>query len=360
MPYKLITGLIFGLISLYTFTAQAENVYKPAELVNKAQPHYPDSRITPSNGSKLPLTGSTGRDVGLVELVFMIGTDGKPYEVFVTRSTSPLFEQEAARAILRYEYRPAKIQNKVVNSKGSALVTSEFWYKKPFPGIMGAPEGFHSFYNKFTKELAKSMPDEDRARMFIKKMSHLSDQTYVSLSHIELARFKYATTFGTPHEAIEALYGILQFAGIVKHKRAVLEEDFEKKVVKNLIKLLFENGRSAEVLELYTGYLERIPDLSRLYSKTIDKTKSLQKSDTVIERKLKLNERGDAHLPMFKRLFTIDQVAGSLSPLKLRCDTKFLQLDFKIDAQYALPESWGKCDLQLIGEPGTTASVLQQ
>ena len=354
MLQKLIFNLIFIPLSTWAFSVEAENVYRPALLLKKVAPVYPSSQYRNAGGTRM--------DVGLVDVIFMVGKNGKPYEVSVRRSSSPIFEEEAVRAILQYEYKPAIFGNSVANSMRSAIVTSEFWYGNStgFQGTMGAPEGFHSFYNRFAKELQKVEPDEYKARRNIEKMTGLRDQTYVTLSHTELARYRYAGKFSTPSKAIDALYALLQFEGIVRHKRTVLEEDIETMVVINLLRLLLENGRSAEVLELYARYHQRISDLPELYSEAIEKTTHLQKSDVLIERKLELTKRGDAHLPMFKRVFTIDQVVGSLSSLKLRCDTKFLKLEFKPDAQYALPEAWGKCDLQLIGEPGTTASVLQQ
>ena len=360
MQRKSEISFIFCLTIFLASAAGGENLLKEAELVKKAQPHYPGHRRTLDFNARNPLIGGTSTDVGLVELVFMIGKNGKPYEVSVTRSTSPIFEEEAVNTILRYEYRPAKIQNTVIDSKGTALVESEFWRETSFPGTMGAPEGFHSFYNKFTKELEKISPDEYRARRYIEKMANLSDQTYVSLSHLELARYKYARIFATHAKAIEALYGIMLFEGIVKHKRSVLEEDVADMVVVHLLKLLLENGRPAEVLALYTSYHEKISKLPKLYSAAIETTIKLQESNVVIERKLVLTSRGDVHLPLFKRVFTIDQVVGELSAIKLRCDTNFAEMQYQEGAQYALPEAWGKCDLQLIGEPGTTASVLQQ
>ena len=358
--------IIQNLLILFIFSissvAANEQKFTPAKLVKKASPHYPKSQQRSAGGNR--------RDFGLVDLVFMVDERGKPYEISVRKSTSVIFEEEAIRVITRYQYEPANLNSKDVNSKSSARVI--FKYSRPITRELvtreffenwrtrSVPEGFMSHYNKLNVEMEKAKPIEYKARRRLEKMVELRDQTSLSLVHTELSRFKYYSTFGPPSKSIDALSGALLFDGIVKFKKPLLEEGVKNTVVKNLLKLLLEQGRSAESLELYAYYLNQVPKLKELFSASMGKIVELQGSERLIERKLLLTARGDVHLFLFKRVFTIDQVVGSISTIKLRCDTKFAEMPYKVDAQYALPESWGKCDLQLIGEPGTTASVLQQ
>ena len=358
--------IIQSLLILFFFSASSvlasEQEFTPAKLVEKVSPRYPKPQQRSSGGSR--------RDFGLVDLIFMVDEHGKPYEISVRRSTSSIFEEEAIRTIARYEYKPASLNSVDLSSKSSARVV--FKYSRPIVRELvtsdayenwrtrTVPDGFMSHYNKLNVELEKSESSEYEVKRRLRKMSELRDQTSLSLVHMELSRFKHADRFGTPAMQVDALYRVLLFDDIIKFGKPLLDERVRNTVVQKLLKLSLEQGHSVDALELYENYLGQVPRLNELFSNSINKIGELQESDSLIERKLLLTARGDVHLPLFKRVFTIDQVVGELHAIKLRCDANFAEMQYKEGAQFALPVSWGNCHLQLIGEPGTTASVLQQ
>ena len=53
-------------------------------------------------------------------------------------------------------------------------------------------------------------------------------------------------------------------------------------------------------------------------------------------------------------------MVGKLYTFELRCDAKYAKFDFKPNAQYNIPPSWGHCELQMNAESGSVISVLQQ
>ena len=100
--------------------------------------------------------------------------------------------------------------------------------------------------------------------------------------------------------------------------------------------------------------------VGNMFKSYIAKLILLKESDQASQRVVNVGEIGYAHLPLLKRSFVVKIDKGKINTLKLRCDAKFKEFAFKIDAQYSTPDSWGACNLQIIGEQGSVVSVLQQ
>ncbi len=58
-------------------------------------------------------------------------------------------------------------------------------------------------------------------------------------------------------------------------------------------------------------------------------------------------------------LLVFDQIKGKFEKLKLRCSRKFKELKFVADAEYKIPEKWGVCQLQIIGDKGSEGRIIQ-
>jgi hypothetical protein len=72
-----------------------------------------------------------------------------------------------------------------------------------------------------------------------------------------------------------------------------------------------------------------------------------------------IEPRGHGSLTLFKQAFSISEVNGKLLALNLRCDRNFASLAFDLTSEYKIPEKWGQCYLQVIGEPATTFKLTE-
>ncbi|RBP51042.1 hypothetical protein DFR28_102461 [Arenicella xantha] len=57
--------------------------------------------------------------------------------------------------------------------------------------------------------------------------------------------------------------------------------------------------------------------------------------------------------------FTVDQVSGQLDELVFRCDAKFYRMEFIMDQDCELTESWGQRLVQLNGAAGTKMRLIE-
>lgn len=62
---------------------------------------------------------------------------------------------------------------------------------------------------------------------------------------------------------------------------------------------------------------------------------------------------------LFKKKLWFEGVNGQIDTLKFRCERNFKEMPFEAGVEYKLPESWGRCLVQVIGSPDTTFSLNQ-
>ena len=100
-------------------------VYEAPELITLKRPIYPA-------GAKVNLIE------GFVELHYMVGSDGKHYEISVQNSTKPRFEKNAIRAIEKFTYKPAHLNGKPLDA-GETFQLVFAMQGGPARGIFRAP-----------------------------------------------------------------------------------------------------------------------------------------------------------------------------------------------------------------------------
>jgi len=62
---------------------------------------------------------------------------------------------------------------------------------------------------------------------------------------------------------------------------------------------------------------------------------------------------------LLRREFAFDEINGKLERLELRCDWKHFSDEISQDVAWQIPESWGKCQLYVYGNIGTTFTFLE-
>ena len=82
-------------------------------------------------------------------------------------------------------------------------------------------------------------------------------------------------------------------------------------------------------------------------------------SDKPFARAINLADSDNIKVPLMKSSFTFDNVEGKLKQIKLRCEAKFKSLEFVSDADYSVPESWGRCQIEILGDKNTSAQLIQ-
>lgn len=360
------TTLYYFVLSLFfcsTASAQESDLIE-AELEKSSAPNYPKERNSGRGGE-------VSIDDGLVKLVYMVDQQGKPYQVMVARTSMSKFSEEAVKSINRNQFKPAMRNAKPVDSRHDSDLKfvfdeADLHDNRGTKGSVGdarrfsLPDGYKSYYDQFTQALDQTKPDQSKLQQLLNTMSNIKHQSFYSLAYQSLARYRVAKEFDDTLGQMQALEDLIWFDDVVETKHQVLQKDLKRTVYIALLQLQIASGHYAEALDNYSEFKKADRKIGELFQDYIGKIILLKESGQTTERVITIGDSGYSHLPLLKRSFVVETDKGKIDTLKLRCATKFKELAFKVDAQYTLPDSWGECDLQIIGEQGSVVSILQQ
>jgi TonB family protein len=96
-----------------------------------------------------------------------------------------------------------------------------------------------------------------------------------------------------------------------------------------------------------------------------DKLQALIDSDQILKISAEVRARGECaycndswHFLPVRNDFTFANIKGTLDSIDMRCDHKRFESDVKELVEWHIPDSWGRCQVHIYGEPGTTFDVM--
>ena len=284
---------------------------------------------------------------GWVVLCFMVDANGKPYEPAVIRSSgSKVFENEALKAVDNLTFEPATLNGHPVDS----AYEIKFKYSLTTPAA-GARPGFVRGYQALIQAIKAH--DKGAADTALQKLqvNNLYEDAYFGL-----ATYNYAAHWGDQTQ---------QLAGL---ERAIAGEGSAHYLPKEVFAAALQAQLQLQLqTKDYAGVLITWEKLQRagIDAETADKIKpvivqleTLRTDDRQYSVPGKLID-GTWYLRLFKRHFRVVVSDGHVSDIKLRCDKRYVFFGFDPQLQYETASQYGKCSLELVGEPGTTFSLIQ-
>lgn len=291
---------------------------------------------------------------GMVELNFMVDSSGNIFEPIVERSTRVSFEAAALKAVAKYKYSPATLDGKPIESAQTIRILFQIQNDTDQVSIK-----FARNYKKFNKLFAQEPVDKKRLSSLIKNMESAGYLTPYAYAYLNLSKYRYSTKFGDKADQIEAIRRLLLFEGKAGEKGKFLDEDMRINLRRNLVKLGIESQHYGGALNAFDRLLEIDSEAETIFGNALDQIDEIYRSDKPVAVDIEVPDRGYNLTYLFKKNFSILDVVGQISGLKLRCRNKFAELEFNSDAEYQVPDSWGKCHVQILGTPKTAAKLVQ-
>lgn len=301
-------------------------------------PHYP--RHAQSRGME-----------GWVRLDFMVGTDGKAYEIAVTDSMGKgIFQRAAIAALRRSTFEPAHLNDRPVDAGYSMY----YWF-----GLEGEGGGAGMEFIRLYKALMKSIEQDDRSGAD-RELSALESRALFNLdedAYLHVAKYRYYAKWGDVHQQLhaldravspdfpehrlpEALYVAFQ---LQRFWLLVKTQDFER------ASSTFETLGTYEIRASATIALEA----------TMENIRALRNDDRAYGVTGSLEERTSWFYHLFKDEFAVTNVQGEITEVKLRCPESYVFFRFDPDIEYRVSNKHGHCHLELVGNPGTTFKLVQ-
>ena len=284
---------------------------------------------------------------GWVQTHFMVGPDGRPYEIAVTDSMgSTAFRRSAVRALEKSLFEPARLNDAPID----AGFSRKFYFE--IQGNLGARRQFLTTHRAIRKAIGAD--DRERARKLI---DDLSARNHYEDALLHLAKFYYLAKWGEPDAQLRAL------------DRAIAHETTAKYLPEEVfIHALFSHFGLLTQMRDYHRALGAFEALSAF--ELDEETRAALEADAEQIRILKTDDRAYSvageiddsatwYFDLFKDDFAVLDVHGEIAEVKLRCDRKYVLFRFDPAIAYHVNDAYGNCHLTLVGNPGTTFQLRQ-
>lgn len=340
--FRLIGIIILTSVNSISHAEELVDRFKQSEAlpIYRAPPYYPTHQL--ENGNS-----------GVVDLKFMVDKHGNTFEPMVSSATYKSFERPAIKSASQYRYLPVIYNGEPVEHFESIRII--FVTKDT---VNKSTRSFAKKYRMVMELFNEEKPiDKKQIEKQISKLERMGNLSPYSLGSISLLKFKYANNFEDLLTQIEAASNLLSLHSAAKNK--ILSDEEKHSVRKGILSLYIKNQQ-------YTEALFTIKILEKHFSDNLIKLEtikteinSIYHNDQTVVSKIKIHKRGHSSMYLFKDSFSLNDIDGRISALKLRCRNKFTELKLDPDSDFKIPKSWGKCHMQIIGDVGTTAQLVQ-
>lgn len=287
---------------------------------------------------------------------FMIGKDGSTFAPMIEQINNHRVRGAVLKRIESLKFAPATLNGKPVDSWATRRFRFNMGYDQRSAYV--STKQFSKHLTSFSEEMGKESPDPKQLQKYLKKLNGTRHGHHIAYEYVSAARYNYAARFGDRDAQIYAIREMLlsNDRGTAKIGNDVAH--------KELIRLLIEAGYYGEAQLAYNEALRKYrgatdENLRQVFGPTIEQIKDILESDKAFGRQVMIGEEGYAFLPLAKSGFAFEETSGAMEKLVLRCNHKFAELPFKSDTDYKIPEKWGACQLQIIGDEGASAQLIQ-
>jgi len=287
-----------------------------------------------------------GRE-GWVMLDMMIDPKGEPYEVMVIDSSgNPAFEKAALRAVKAVTFQPAQ--------RGGTPIDSSFGFKMKFAirhMANGASPAFVAAYRRFYKAVQASDKTTADAELVSLHPQNLYEDAFANFG-----KFYYHRQWGTTVEQWQDLERAI--AG--EKKPTYLPKD--SFVVALYAKFALEieardYGRALDTWEILEPLAP--PAMRKDVQRVVDDLRARQLGTQPVRQPAVIGEHNNWSSVLFRNRFSVEVTSGSVNEIKLRCAQQFLFFKYQPDVQYSIGAKKDRCGIEVVGDPGTTFSLVQ-
>jgi TonB family protein len=282
----------------------------------------------------------------------MVGPTGKAYEAMILQSSGDKnFEQEVLQSVDAWQFAPATLDGEPIDSTFETKVHNASSSIPRNSMTASMTSKFATIYY----DLLGVIEAGDRAAAD-RAMAKLQPGNLYEDAYLGLAQFTYAEKWGNEAEQIAGLKRAIAFE---QEATYLLPPHFLSAVTALLP--LQVNARDFEgALHTWDMLRNLQPDEATLakLKPIVAQVESFRSDRQPFNVNGQLID-GSWHINLFRKEFGVVVSEGYISELKLRCERKFAVLTFDAKNSYKVPEKFGKCRLQLIGDPGTKFRVIQ-
>ena len=338
----LLGTLVFGVVP-----SQAEEGAKPVETFSLP---LPTRRPHP----KYPAVARMRAQEGWVEVQFMVDPNGKPYEITVTDSMGHAeFSKAAVRAVEGWEYDAARMNGQPLDAAArQRLIFS----------MTGTGAGVRSVFSQRFISIKMHIKENERTEA-LELLEKAESRNLYEEVFLQIGWYLFHLRWGTPEQQRIALTRASASDPDTSHVpvdfiQMIMLARFRTEIQTNHLGAALITAKAVSRLQ-EEGKVKLEADRLRSLNETVSKIEALKKDDVAFSVNGVIGEHANWTYSLLKDEMTFHVLEGEIAELKLRCDRRYVGFRFAADSTFKIPESYGNCQLEVIGNPGTTFTLTQ-
>jgi len=293
---------------------------------------------------------------GWVIFRFMVGVDGRVSDPAILHASGrEVFQQEALRALQRSTWEPARLAGEAIEASAS------FQFRFSMEETQRAVHfSFQRRYDNLMEYLEAN--DQEAATDMLNELNARDSFNHMEDALLNMARYSYHQQYGgSDIELMGYLDRALAYesSDIENARESVYLPDKLIELARNNLFMLQVNTRHyAEALNTY--YLSRQSGINvEAFTPVVEQIRRVRGDESSYAVAATTDSNGLWSMLLHKAGLTIHSLGNSVSEIKLWCRRRHQVFEFQEGAEYAIPESWGQCTVQVSGAPNVQFQVEQ-
>jgi len=309
---------------------------------------YEGPQYKTSTNPRYPSKDQSAGIEGWVEVGYMVDPNGKPYEFTILNSSgdNKSLHDASLKALQEWTFKPATLNGSPIDSGFSTKFIFRFTDL-----TTSASSDFVGAFKKF--EAAVAAKDKVAAEALLKK---LKVQNLYEDAFYGLAQYEYAELQG---DVGHQLAGIRRAVAGEKSATYLPKKLFRFAIQRQLaLELATRDFASALITWPIMKSVETDKALLQKYEASIKEVRALQ-SDRQSFRVAASLDDGRWNYRLFKRKFHVAVKEGFVTQIKLRCDKNYVFFQFDPTIEYQIPEQYGACAIEVVGDGNSKFDLIQ-
>ena len=347
---KLSVPFITILMATYQAGANTESP-DTARLIASSIAAEPIERIAP----KFPKREAKRGNEGWTQVSFVVGTDGKPYDVSVINSSgSRYFDRASIDAVKQWQYSPASVNGQPIEQ---CKTNVQLDYRLSGSGVS------KKFYLRLKRALEHlKAGDETLIAESIGELEQLGARKMADTAWLSYVKANYYNLTGDSDKELFYLRRTIPYTH-KNSKNSILPEQTALYSLQQLFILQAKKSLYQDALQTFRKLQqfeskEALLAINKLapYNERIEQAIAGDKIISVAAH-IGSSEQWDHNLSRSR--FSISEIQGNLRKLDVRCANKRHIYTVNDSTEWIIPASWGQCQLLVNGDKGSQFKLIE-
>jgi TonB family protein len=300
-----------------------------------------------------PYSGLMNGREGWVEFSFVVRPDGTVADPIVENSSGyPEFERAALKALMRQAYEPATFNGKPIEQCAT---------KQRYKFMIAAPPGARRSFVTSYKEAVQLFDNKQftEAEAYVDTALRDGVWNLYESSSIYLLRSEIQAAQGDRAGQLQSL--IRAEGGNLEPKKlaGVLKVMFSLQLSQQKFADALETRQRLRKLEEHPAPGDPVERAAAQIDALLASPQPIAFPGTVEYRSGCVEGRANFQYPLLRKKFAISDIKGKAPDLEIRCDRKRFVDSVSEEKMWAVPDSWGKCQVFVFGDDGTTLKIIE-